>query len=82
MGASIAAIASADKDARDAGVEASSASVLPWLASREQNWLMIFDGAEGGYEEVGTFIPAGKCGTSSFHPEILIWSVSRSPTHS
>jgi tetratricopeptide (TPR) repeat protein len=62
MEASIAAIASVDKDSRAAGIEASSASVLPWLASREQNWLMIFDGADGGYEEMEAFIPAGKHG--------------------
>jgi tetratricopeptide (TPR) repeat protein len=63
MEASIAAIASADKDAQAAGVEASSASVLSWLASGEQtHWLMIFDGADGGYEEVEAFIPAGKQG--------------------
>ena len=62
MESSIAAIASVDEDARAAGVEASSASVLPWLASRKENWLMIFDGADGGYEEVEAFIPAGKCG--------------------
>jgi tetratricopeptide (TPR) repeat protein len=62
MEASISAIASADDGARAGGVEVNSASVLPWLASREQNWLMIFDGADGGYEEVEAFIPAGKCG--------------------
>jgi tetratricopeptide (TPR) repeat protein len=62
MEASISAISPADDDARAAGVEASSASVLPWLASREQNWLMIFDGADGGYEKVEAFTPAGKCG--------------------
>jgi tetratricopeptide (TPR) repeat protein len=62
MEASIAAIASADEDARAAGVEPSSASVLPWLANREQNWFMIFDGADGEYAEVEAFIPAGKCG--------------------
>jgi hypothetical protein len=63
MEASIAAIATIDEDARAAGIEARSASVLPWLASREHRWLMIFDGADGGYEEVGAFIPAGKRGS-------------------
>jgi tetratricopeptide (TPR) repeat protein len=62
MEASIAAIASADKDGQAAGIEARSVSVLPWLACREQRWLMIFDGADGGYEEVEAFIPAGKRG--------------------
>jgi tetratricopeptide (TPR) repeat protein len=62
MEASISAIASVDEDARAAGVKASSASVLPWLASREQNWLMIFDGVDSGYAEVEAFIPAGKRG--------------------
>jgi tetratricopeptide (TPR) repeat protein len=62
MEASIAAIASTDEDARAAGVETSSASVLPWLASRKQNWFMIFDGADGRYAEVEAFIPAGKGG--------------------
>jgi hypothetical protein len=35
MEASIAAIASADEDAQAAGIEARSASVLPWLASHK-----------------------------------------------
>jgi tetratricopeptide (TPR) repeat protein len=62
MEASIAAIPSADEEARAAGVEASSAAVLLWLARREHNWLIIFDGADGGYDEVESFIPAGKRG--------------------
>jgi tetratricopeptide (TPR) repeat protein len=62
MEASIAAIASADDDARAAGIQANSAAVLSWLASREHNWLIIFDGADGRYEEVESFIPAGKRG--------------------
>jgi tetratricopeptide (TPR) repeat protein len=73
MEASITAIASDDEDARAAGIEARSASVLPWLASREQSWLMIFDGADGGYEEVEGFIPAGKRGSiliSSRNPDM------------
>jgi tetratricopeptide (TPR) repeat protein len=73
MEASIAAIASSDEDARAAGVEASSTSVLLWLASRAQSWFIIFDGADGGYEEVETFIPSGKCGSiliSSRNPDM------------
>jgi hypothetical protein len=70
MEASIAAIASADKYAQAAGVEASSPSVLSWLATREQNWLMIFDGADGGYEEVEVFIPAVKHGNLSEAEEL------------
>jgi tetratricopeptide (TPR) repeat protein len=62
MEASIAAVATADEDARASGVGANSSSVLQWLASRKQNWLMIFDGADGGYEAVQAFIPAGKHG--------------------
>jgi tetratricopeptide (TPR) repeat protein len=67
MEASISAIAS-DEDARSAGVEASSPSVLQWLGRRHNNWLMIFDGADGGYEVVEGFIPPGK------HGNILISS--------
>jgi hypothetical protein len=63
MEASIAAIATIDEDARAVGIEARSASVLPWLASHKHRWLMIFDGADGGYEEVGVFILAGKRGS-------------------
>jgi tetratricopeptide (TPR) repeat protein len=67
MEASISAIAS-DEDARSAGVEASSPSVLRWMSRRNDNWLMIFDGADVGYEVVEAFIPAGK------HGNILISS--------
>jgi tetratricopeptide (TPR) repeat protein len=67
MEASISAIAS-DEDAKCAGVEASSPSVLRWLSRRDDNWLMIFDGADVGYEVVEAFIPAGK------HGNILISS--------
>jgi tetratricopeptide (TPR) repeat protein len=73
MEASIAAIASSDEDARAAGVEASSTSVLLWLASRAQSWLIIFDGADGGYEEIEAFIPSGKRGSiliSSRNPDM------------
>jgi tetratricopeptide (TPR) repeat protein len=59
--ASISAIAS-DEDARSAGVEANFPSVLRWLGRRDDNWLMIFDGADGGYEIVEGFIPPGKYG--------------------
>jgi tetratricopeptide (TPR) repeat protein len=61
MEASISAIAS-DEDARSTGVEASSPSILRWLGRRGDNWLMIFDGADGGYEVVEGFIPPGKRG--------------------
>jgi tetratricopeptide (TPR) repeat protein len=67
MEASISAIAS-DEDAKCAGVEASSPSVLRWMSRRNDNWLMIFDGADVGYEIVEAFIPAGK------HGNILISS--------
>jgi hypothetical protein len=72
MEASIAAIASSEEDARAAGVEASSTSVLPWLASRTQSWLIIFDRADGGYEEIEAFVPSGKRGSvliSSRNPD-------------
>jgi tetratricopeptide (TPR) repeat protein len=61
MEASIVSIAS-DEDAKSAGVEASSQSILRWLGRREDNWLMIFDGADLGYEIVEAFIPPGKYG--------------------
>jgi tetratricopeptide (TPR) repeat protein len=67
MEASIISIA-ADEDAIFAGVEASWSSVLQWLGRREDNWLMIFDGADVGYEVVEGFIPPGK------HGNILISS--------
>jgi tetratricopeptide (TPR) repeat protein len=61
MEASIISIAS-DEDAKSAGVEASLPSILRWLGRREDNWLMIFDGADLGYEIVEAFIPPGKYG--------------------
>jgi tetratricopeptide (TPR) repeat protein len=67
MEASIISIAS-DRDAKSAGVEASSPSILQWLGRREDKWLMIFDGADLGYEVVEAFIPPGK------HGNILISS--------
>jgi tetratricopeptide (TPR) repeat protein len=67
MEASISAIAS-DEDARCAGIEANSPSVLCWMGRRNDNWLMIFDGADVGYEVVEGCLPAGK------HGNILISS--------
>jgi tetratricopeptide (TPR) repeat protein len=67
MEASIVSIAS-DEDAKSTGIEASSPSILRWLDRREDNWLMIFDGADQGYEAVEAFIPPGK------HGNILISS--------
>jgi tetratricopeptide (TPR) repeat protein len=67
MEASIVSIAS-DEDAKCAGVEASSQSILQWLGRHEDNWMMIFDGADLGYEVVERFIPPGK------HGNILISS--------
>jgi tetratricopeptide (TPR) repeat protein len=61
MEASIISITS-DEDAKSAGVEASLPSILRWLGRREDNWLMIFDGADLGYEVVEAFIPPGKYG--------------------
>jgi tetratricopeptide (TPR) repeat protein len=61
MEASIVSIAS-DEDAKAAGVDASSQSVLRWMGRRDDNWLMIFDGADVGYEIVERFIPPGKHG--------------------
>jgi tetratricopeptide (TPR) repeat protein len=61
MEASIAAVA-LDTDARAAGVEASPSSALSWLARCEDNWLLIMDGADVGYELVEKFMPAGKNG--------------------
>jgi hypothetical protein len=62
MEASISAIAS-DEDAKSAGVGANSPSVLRWIGRRNDSWLMIFDGADGGYETVEAFIPPGKHGS-------------------
>jgi hypothetical protein len=67
MEASIVSIAS-DMDAKSAGVEASLPSILRWLGHRGDNWLMMFDGADLGYEVVERFIPPGK------HGNILISS--------
>jgi tetratricopeptide (TPR) repeat protein len=61
MEASIVSIAS-DEDVISAGVEASLPSILRWLGRREDNWLMIFDGADLGYEVVEAFMPPGKHG--------------------
>jgi tetratricopeptide (TPR) repeat protein len=67
MEASIISIAS-DEDVKSAGLDASSSSVLRWMGRREDNWLIIFDGADVGYEIVEGFIPPGK------HGNILISS--------
>jgi hypothetical protein len=61
METSVVSIA-ADEDAKSAGVLATSTSVLQWLSSCEDNWLMIFDGANGDSEVVEAFIPPGKYG--------------------
>jgi tetratricopeptide (TPR) repeat protein len=61
MEASIISIAS-DEDAKSAGVDASLPSVLRWMGRRDDNWLIIFDGADVGYEIVERFIPPGKHG--------------------
>jgi tetratricopeptide (TPR) repeat protein len=67
MEACIVSIAT-DEDVKSAGVEADLPSILRWLGRREDNWLMIFDGADVGYEVVEAFIPPGK------HGNILISS--------
>jgi hypothetical protein len=61
MEASIISIASGE-DARSAGVDASLPSVLRWMGCRDDNWLIIFDGADMGYELVEAFMPPGKHG--------------------
>jgi hypothetical protein len=61
MEASIVSIA-ADENAKSAGIVASSPSVLRWLGRREDNWLLIFDGADVGYKVVESFLPPGKHG--------------------
>jgi hypothetical protein len=67
MEASIVSIAS-DEDAKSAGVDASLPSVLHWMGRRDDNWLIIFDGADVGYGTVEGFMPPGK------HGNILISS--------
>jgi hypothetical protein len=71
MEASIISIA-ADEDAKSAGVEATSPSVLRWIGRREDNWLMIFVGADVGYEVVEGFLPPGKTEIFSFLPVIQL----------
>ena len=61
MEASIISIAS-DEDAKSTGLDASPSSVLRWMGRRDDNWLIIFDGADVGYEIVEGFIPPGKYG--------------------
>ncbi|KAF8337224.1 hypothetical protein F5887DRAFT_890745, partial [Amanita rubescens] len=36
-------------------------SVLDWISARE-NWLMVFDNADGGYEIIEKFLPSGSNG--------------------
>jgi tetratricopeptide (TPR) repeat protein len=67
MEASIISIA-ADEEAKSAGIEANLPSILRWMGRRNDNWLIIFDGADVGYEVVEGFIPPGK------HGNILISS--------
>jgi tetratricopeptide (TPR) repeat protein len=61
MEASIISIAS-DEDAKSASVDASLPSVLRWMGRRDDNWLMIFDGADVEYGIVEGFMPHGKQG--------------------
>jgi tetratricopeptide (TPR) repeat protein len=61
MEASIVSIVS-DEDAKSAGIEATLPSVLRWMGRHDDNWLIIFDGADVGYEVVEGFMPPGKYG--------------------
>ena len=49
-----------DKNAPDEAKK-SSESVLKWIAQRN-NWLMVYDGADGHYQIVETFLPPGDGG--------------------
>ena len=48
------------------GVEASAISVKWWLSHIKQDWLLIFDNADGDPNKVGKYIPPGKRGNILF----------------
>ena len=48
--------------AQAAGVEASAISVKRWLSCIDQEWLLIFDNADGDPNHVGKYIPPGTRG--------------------
>ena len=52
--------------ARAAGVEGSAISVKQWLCRIEQEWLLIFDNADGDPNHVSKYIPPGKRGNILF----------------
>ena len=52
--------------AQAAGVEASTTSVKQWLSCIEQEWLLIFDNADGDLNHVGEYIPSGNRGNILF----------------
>ena len=52
--------------AQAAGVEASAISVKQWLSCIEQEWLLIFDSADGDPNHVGKCIPPGERGNILF----------------
>ena len=54
------------------GVDSSASSVLQWLSRMEQEWLLVFDNADGDSNIVGQYLPTGARGNILF--------TSRNPT--
>jgi tetratricopeptide (TPR) repeat protein len=64
---------SSHKDARERGVEATVASVLEWLTSLSDEWLLVFDGADHEPHFVSTYLPGMNRGNiliSTRNPEM------------
>ena len=62
-------------EAKAAGISVSFKSALIWIASLQDEWLLVFDNADGAPEVVEKFIPSGSQGN------ILITSRNRSLGH-
>lgn len=52
----------ADPEAVAVGVEASPTAVLRWLSGREQDWLLIYDNADGDPNDIEDYMPSCTCG--------------------
>ncbi|KIL58773.1 hypothetical protein M378DRAFT_296070, partial [Amanita muscaria Koide BX008] len=59
----------------------SAESALEWISGKS-DWLMVFDNADGGYQVVAKFVPAGKEGNILVTSRDKVLERITSPTHS
>ena len=55
-----------DDEAKAVGVNKSANVVLQWLSGTRQNWLLIFDNADGDPDDIERYIPTGPGGNILF----------------